>query len=69
MRRIDVRHLLRNLRRAPASAIAAVLTLSLTNRSPHSKRSIRPTWRWPDWARPSACAPATWPRGVADRSS
>jgi len=27
---IDLRHLLRNLRRAPASAIAAVLTLSLT---------------------------------------
>src|SRR5687767_2413741 len=26
----DLRHLLRNLRRAPASAIAAVLTLSLT---------------------------------------
>ena len=27
---IDLRHLLRNLRRSPASAVAAVLTLSLT---------------------------------------
>ena len=27
---VDLRHLLRNLRRSPASAIAAVLTLSLT---------------------------------------